>query len=374
MNLITRLISPRLLLFGLVGLLLISGGWAALLRAGWSLPALRPTLIGMHGPLMMGGLFGTLIALERAAAIASLNRIKWHWSYLAPALGACGGVLLILLGAESLTKWCLLGSSAILSWVYGYTTTKFHYWTLHTAIMLGGAIAWAGGNLLWLMGYPLYMVVHWWIAFLVLTIVGERLELSRVRRLTRRAEYMLLIGLGIYGAGVLLSIVSLDFGVRIVGTGQILNALWLLRFDIAGRSVRQSGITRYIAVCLLMGYIWLGAAGVLSIASGAVAAGFNYDAVIHATLAGFIFSMVFGHALLIIPALIGRGFSYSAVFYLPLVLLHFSVLLREYSDLAQAFDGRKWAGMLNAAAIMLFILFVIYRVIHQYQASFRAKG
>lgn len=369
MNKPMRLPSPRLLLFGLVVLLLLTGGWAALLRAGWSLPALRPTLIGMHGPLMMGGLFGTLIALERAVAVASLTRRKWHWSYLAPALGACGGLLLILVGAETLTKLCLLASSVLLAWVYAYTATTRHYWSLHTGIMLVGAVAWVGGNVLWFLGYPLYILVHGWIAFLVLTIVGERLELSRVRRLTQWDERLLVGSVSVYVLGVLLTVVSLDIAVRAAGFGQLLIALWLLRFDIAGHSVRQAGLTRYIAVCLLTGYIWLIAAGVLGMVSGAVYAGFHYDAVIHAVLAGFIFSMIFGHAPLIIPALVGHQISYSATFYLPLVLLHFSVLLREYSDLTLAFEGRKWAGMTSAVAVVLFMLLMVYRVMYQRRAT-----
>jgi hypothetical protein len=40
-------------------------------------------------------------------------------------------------------------------------------------------------------GQPIYLTVHWWTAFLILTIVGERLELSRIRRLTRTSEYLL---------------------------------------------------------------------------------------------------------------------------------------------------------------------------------------
>jgi hypothetical protein len=34
--------------------------------------------------------------------------------------------------------------------------------------------------------------------------------------------------------------------------------LGLATFDIARRTVRQSGVTRFIAVCLLSGYVWLG--------------------------------------------------------------------------------------------------------------------
>jgi hypothetical protein len=362
MNKAASLPSLRIPLFGLVILMMLAGGWAALQRAGWPLPALRPTLIGLHGPLMMGGLFGTLISLERAVAVAALAGTKWHWSYLAPAFSAGGGLLLILIGAEPLTKLGLLLGSIGLTLVYIYTATVRRYWSLHTGIMCAGAALWAAGNLLWLVGQPIYVVVHGWIAFLVLTIVGERLELSRVRQLTPRTERLLIGGIGVYCLGLILVVIWLDTAIRLAGLGQLLVALWLLRFDIAERSIRQSGLTRYIAACLLAGYVWLAIGGCLGIVIGAAYAGFYYDAVIHAVLAGFVFSMVFGHAPLIIPALTDRQIAYHPLFYGVLGLLHVSVLLREYSDLIASFEGRKWAGLINAAAVILFIFLMIYGV------------
>ncbi|MBL8164031.1 MAG: hypothetical protein JNJ61_18730 [Anaerolineae bacterium] len=359
----------RFPLFGLVIVMMLAGGWAALQRAGWSLPVLRPTLIGMHGPLMIGGLFGTLISLERAVAVAAITRKHWHWSYIAPGLSAFGGLVLLLFGAELLARFLLLAGSSCLVLIYAYTATKRHYWSLHTVIMCAGAGLWAAGNLLWLVNQPLYLVVHSWIAFLALTIVGERLELSRVGRLTHHTERLLIAAIVVYFGGVTLVVASLDAGVRLAGLGQLLVALWLLRFDIAGRSVRLTGLTRYIAVCLLTGYLWLAVGGILGIMLGAVYAGFNYDAVVHAVLAGFVFSMVFGHAPLIIPALTGRQITYRPIFYVTLALLHVSVLLREYSNLIQAFDGRKWAGMINAVAVLSFIALLIYGVVQTHGHS-----
>lgn len=55
---------------------LLAALWAGLMRLGWSLPALTPSLAMLHGPLMISGFLGTLIALERAVAI------KLKWMYL----------------------------------------------------------------------------------------------------------------------------------------------------------------------------------------------------------------------------------------------------------------------------------------------------
>jgi hypothetical protein len=356
----------------LVIVMLLAGGWAALQRAGWQLPMLRPTLVGMHGPLMLGGLFGTLISLERAVAVTAFSRQRWV--YLAPALSACGGLLLIAVGSHLSARLLLLAGSVGLVVIYGYTSAVRRYWSLHTLILGAGAIMWAWGNVLWVAGQPLYVVIHSWIAFLVLTIVGERLELSRVRRLTPLVERLLVVSLLLYMGGALFSVVSLEIAMRIAGSGQVLIGLWLLRFDVAGRSVRQTGLTRYIAVCLLVGYVWLALGGILAIVFGTVYGGFQYDAVLHAVLVGFVFSMVFGHAPLIIPALTDRPLAFRPVFYAPLVLLHVSLLLREYSNLTLNFAGRQWAGMINAVAVILFMGLIVYHVVFNSSVADQQKA
>ena len=48
---------------------LIIGLWTGLSRFGWDLPELRTGLLEFHGPLMICGFLGTVIALERAVAL-----------------------------------------------------------------------------------------------------------------------------------------------------------------------------------------------------------------------------------------------------------------------------------------------------------------
>jgi hypothetical protein len=353
-----RVSALRYPLFAVVLLMMLAGGWAALLRAGIALPTLTPALVGMHGPLMIGGVFGALISLERAVAVSSLLQARLHWSFLAPFLAATGGVLLVVQGASPAAKLCLLGASALLTLVYAHTATVRHFWSLHTAIMTLGAALWFTGNLVWLTGAAVPVLVYGWMGFIVLTIVGERLELSRVLRLTKRSERLLIIAVAVYVVGTLLAFVDLAVGARAAGAGAILIGMWLLRYDLAGRQLRQSGLTRYIAVCLFSGYLWLVIAGIFAIGYGAVYGGYPYDAIIHALVGGFVFSMVFGHAPLIFPALTGRQIAFSSAFYLPLALLHLSILLREISNLSASFQGRMWASGINAAAVLLFMALV----------------
>jgi hypothetical protein len=200
------------------------------------------------------------------------------------------------------------------------------------ATLAAGALAWLAGNLSLYAGVP---AVPWWIAFFALTIGGERLELSRYLKrgaLARNAFIVL--------AAALLAAPLLP---RVLGVVLVLLALWLFAFDLARVTVRQRGLPRYIAWCLLAGYAWLAFGGAL------LAAAVAYDAALHAIFVGFVFSMVFGHAPVILPAVLRVPLPYHPALYVPLALLHASLALRVFvSPLAGA-----WG---NAAAIALFIV------------------
>jgi hypothetical protein len=233
----------------------------------------------------------------------------------------------------------------------------------YMVVMTLGALAWVAGNVLWLAGFPLYQVVHLWTAFLLLTIVGERLELSRVRQLTPKIENVLTIAIAIYLLGVATTIFSLDAGIRLLGFGALLMAIWLLRYDIARRTIRREGLARFIAACLILGYFWLGVGGIIGMWYGALYAGPVYAALLHAFLLGFVFSMIFGHAPIILPAVSGLRLDYKPLFYGHLILLHVTLLYRITSNLFLGFDAQQWGGMLNVITVLLFVVVTVIAVI-----------
>ena len=105
-----------------------------------------------------------------------------------------------------------------------------------------------------------------WLAFLVLTIAGERLELSRFVPMPRASRVVF----GVITILLLLSAVAAGIypeALKVYALALLLLAGWLLRYDIARRTVRGKGLTRYMAVCLLSGYLWLGVAAALGLAS-----------------------------------------------------------------------------------------------------------
>jgi hypothetical protein len=146
-------------------------------------------------------------------------------------------------------------------------------------------------------------------------------------------------------------------------------ALWLLSFDIARKTIHQPGLPRFAAICLLTGYVWLGVGGILGVLLGGVTAGPYYDAVLHTVLVGFVISMIFGHAPIIFPSVLRLPIAFNPIFYVPLALLHFSLVLRVTGDLAFITPFRLWGGLLNGIAILLFLAGVAYVVIRARRPS-----
>lgn len=346
------------ILFGLtVATALFGGMGAGLARLGWGMDSLSKGWMLVHGPLMICGFLGTLICLERGVALASRAKI----SLLVPVINAVGALALLLWPDSIVAKIILTVGSAGLALLFGYMY-RIHP-SRDVGIMAAGAVSWVIGNLLWLSGQPIHMTVHWWVAFLILTIVGERLELSRVRRLTPMQQTLLVLIVALYLSGVALTQLQLQLGVRVLGAGAILMAAWLLRFDVARRTIRQTGLPRYIAACLLLGYVWLGFGGAIAIWKGLLIAGPNYEMVLHAFLLGFVFSMIFGHMPIILPALTGLQVVFHPFFYFHLALLHLTLAYRIYGNLALDQTARRWGGMLNVTAILLFLLVTAVTVI-----------
>jgi hypothetical protein len=340
-----------LLMLGFVGLFV--GVGAGLARLGWTMPAVSVAAAALHGPLMICGFFGVVIALERAVAIGR------GWAYLGPLLAGLGGVSAVL-GAASIAAGLFLCGSLVL------LAASVDVWRRQTALFtftLGvGAACWSVGNALWLAGWTVHEVVPWWLAFLILVIAGERLELSRFLPPSPAAHRVFALLLVAIVAGLLGT--RSTWGPPAFAIGVLGLAAWLLKQDIARRTVRGRGLTRFIAVCLLAGYAWLalGSAVILA-APGGVPGTAAYDAALHAIALGFVFSMVFGHAPIIFPAVLRVAVPYHPTFYLPLALLHGSLVLRLAGDAAGRLDWIRVGGMLNALALAAFIVVTAMAVV-----------
>ncbi|SRX93814.1 hypothetical protein [Candidatus Methylomirabilis oxyfera] [Mycobacterium shimoidei] len=326
---------------------LLTGLWAGLLRLGLAIPTGQPGLVGAHGPLMVLGFLGTLIALERAVALGAA------WAYAAPAAAGAGGFAVVLGVPGGLGQLLLTAGGLVLIGVF--VAVHRIQASLHNVVLASGAACWVVSGVLWLAGWAIPQFAPWLVAFLVLTIAGERLELSRLVGAKGVARWLFVAAAGLFAAGLVVSLFLETTGVRIAGGGLLALAAWLVRYDVARRTIRTRGLTRYMAVALLTGYGWLAVTGGLWITVGRMVTGLAYDAMLHAVFIGFVISMVFAHAPVIIPAVLGRPLPYRPIFYVPLALLHASLILRLVGgDFAGNVTARQWGGSLNEVALLLF--------------------
>jgi hypothetical protein len=358
----------RLVLLIPAGLALLLGLWTGLARLGWLWPGWTWPSPGAHGPMMIGGFLGTLIGLERAVALAPLLPPgRWRgWPYLAPLAAGLGGLGLLI--AAPRLAWLaggLLALGSLLLVLIFLVINRMQFDLAH-GVTGGGALLWLVGNGLWLAGGSPAGVAHavpWWIAFLTLTIAGERLELARIVLRGRRARPAFIASAGLLVGGLIASLWIFDLGLRVAGAGLIGLGLWLLNYDLARKTIRQAGLARFIAACLLPGYVWLTITGGLwLVAAPWFLGGPVYDAMLHAVLLGFVFSMIFGHAPIILPAVTKLAVPYRPAFYLHLALLHGALVLRVAGDLLAIQPLRQWGGLLNVLAILLFVGLTVFTV------------
>lgn len=320
--------------------------YGGLTRLGLSVPDLAP-LQQIHGPLMVLGVFGTLISLERSVAIGVA------WPYGAPGCFALCAATLVF-GAVDLAAVLAVGGSVF--FVAASVWIAVRQRAMFTVVLALSTVSLLIGSAFWLAGAPVSAVVGWWLAFLVLTIAAERLELSRVMQPGRAARWLFLIPVILIVTGAALSIES-SVGAQVLGVGFICAFAWLWRYDVARRTVRMAGQPRFMGCAMLLGYIWLVVDGALLTLAGT--GPFAYDATLHAVLVGFVLSMVFGHALIIFPAITGIALRHWAPLYLPLALLHLSVLLRVSGDILEVPQMRLVSGPLTALSLVLFGALVI---------------
>jgi nitrite reductase (NO-forming) len=326
---------------------MLFGLWGGLARLGYSLPA-DTSSDASHGILMSLGFLGTLIAVERAVAL----RAAWAW--LAPAAAAVGSFALVLDAPAVLGKGLLLLGGAVLTVVYVALDRVQR--STHNTLMGVAALSWVVAAALWLANRDIALLVPWLAGFLVITIVAERLELSRLLQMSQRARQVLVAVVAVFFVGAIVSTVNDDVGLRIGGGAFVALAGWLLVCDLARRTVLQRGVTRFMAVGLLAGYGWLAVGGLLWLGYGFHVDDAVYDAQLHAVFLGFVMSMVFAHAPVIAPSVLRRPFQYRPVLYVPLALLHLSLLVRLIGgDAFSSDDAWRAGGITNEIALLLFV-------------------
>ncbi|WP_246760924.1 hypothetical protein [Ralstonia solanacearum] len=339
----------RAIFVAMAAVMLVAGIAGGLARVGVVAPAVAGTQwLGYaalnHAALMICGFLCTVIAIERAVAVKS------RMVFLAPMLSGTSG-LCLLFGWAEVGAW--LNVAASMCFVGVNVVIVLRQRAAHTALLLVGALSWFIGSLAFAITPDVTTALPWWFAFLVLTVAAERLEMARLMRQTAATRLALHGVLAILLLGALVSARVPDLGAMLYGLSLMLLAAWLACFDIARRTVRTSGLSRYMAVCLLGAYAWLVVAGAAWAAAGLGLP--TRDAALHALALGFLFSMIMGHAPVILPAIAGVRLRFGRAYYVPLALLHGSLLLRLGAGMFVA-PLRALGASFNAIAIAMFTL------------------
>lgn len=356
--LIKLLVKYRISILIVAFLNLLVGIGSGLYRIGWSLPESISNIAAYHGPLMVCGFLGSVITIERAIAIGRL------WGYLGSLLGVLGGLFIIAGFPWSISIIAFVFASLVLS--FASIKIYLHQRALSTLTLLLGSVSWLIGNLLLVNGLNVPYVTYWWIGFLILTVAGERLELSRLTSPSphSKKEFALVMLMLIIGMVVT---TTFNGNVLLLSIAIIFLAIWLLRYDVAQHTIKQHGLTKFIAVCLLSGYVWLLLGGIIGTFTNKLIPGSSYDAFLHAILIGFIFSMIFGHAPIIFSAIIKIKIPYTPILYTPLIFLHASLVARIVGDLWSIPHLRGVGGIMNAVSLLLFFMSTVYAVFHASQ-------
>lgn len=337
------------------GLALLAGLDAGLLLLGLPAPVTAERLPAVHGMLLVLGFVGTLISLERATALAR------PLGYLAPATLGIGGVLLIVPAVPLIVARIVLAVGALAFLLLYVPLWRRQYDHALLTQLLGAGLALAGA-LLWTGQDGLSRVVPWLVGFLVLTIAAERVELARIT-MGPRAGIRLLVHAWAVTAALVVGLVFPDTGAILLGATLLSLTVWLVVHDVARRTIRATGVTRYMAACILAGYVWLAVSGLVLLLGMPVAQP-AYDAVIHAVFLGFTFSMIMAHATTILPAVLRIPLPWRRAFWAPIALLQVALVVRVWIG-----DGLgmpvAWriGGVQGVAALVLFVLTAVISAI-----------
>lgn len=336
------------------GLALLAGLDAALMLIGLPAPVDAARLPEVHGVLLVLGFVGTLIALERAVALGR------RLGYLAPGLLGAGAILLLSPLPLAVGRAGLVAGSAALVLVYVPLWRRQR----DDAVLVQalGAVLAAGAATLWLGGVPVAALLPWLVGFIVLTIAGERLELARLAMGAGAGTRLVLLSTAVVVA-VVGSLLWPRVATPLLGVALLVLVGWLAVHDVARRTVRATGLVRFMAASMLAGYAWLAVAGTVWLVAGPVAEGTGYDAVVHAVFLGFTMAMIMAHAPVILPAVLRRPMGYHPALLVPAVLLHGSLVLRLWvGDALGSPLAWQVGGALNITALLLFVGVVVWLV------------
>ncbi len=334
----------------------------------------QPPLVSVfpfHGEVMVFGFLAVLIATERY--LGSLPFKLHPVVHVMPFLVALGAVLKLVgsLGksvpADNVGSILIALGMAILIYLLMAVSRQsaqplpFRYMSFGAFVLLLGALFSIGGSPVRNMNFSLFLL-----GFPILTILGERVELSRF--LSPAAHTRMEVHWWVVVAAYL-SLLVQD-GRWTIGAWAVLMALVVLPLLKSELALVRAGETspqklhRYLGRSLLVAYLWLfaGLALVLAWAATHGVYGGLFDASIHSLAAGFVLTMIFAHGPVIAPALFRVTVKQEKLSTVPLGLLTVANLMRvggyavAGAGLPMGGDIVGVSGFVALAALLAFVI------------------
>jgi hypothetical protein len=329
---------------------MLTGMYIGFIRIGWAFPAPLSLPIPHHGILMAGSFLGTLISVERVYTLK--NRLVW----LIPILMISSLVFILLQQNQVAFGVLLMGSIGYLMiCIQNFRTYKLK----GDALLLIGAFFQIVAFTTFILTHSYPISFAGWLLFFLLTIVGERLNLTRFLPVSQKAAIELYIWFGVLIVSSFLYHFGFALGVNLCLWGI---AQWLFRNDIALINIKRDGHYQFLGAALIGAYIWLFITGSLGLIKSDNP--WLYDALLHAFFVGFVLSMVLAHAPVIFPGLLQiKQRPFHPFMYVWLIALHISLFLRIYGDLSENYELRKLGGLLNGISFVGYLLTIAVLII-----------
>ncbi|MBI0150490.1 multicopper oxidase domain-containing protein [Bifidobacterium sp. M0353] len=367
----TALPRSRMALLIGAGLAALLGLVAALIRADLIHPSGRVPLADLHGGLMVYGFLGAAIGLERAVAYRSGGSGKPAWGFLAPALGLLGSLLCLLSllasscgAAPAWVKVELIGGIPWTLSMLVLTAMYLAIWrrqpSAEVLIQVLGSLVGLVGAAGWVAGLDAAVLAPTWLFFLVLTIVGERVELARAVFSDVRLESGIL-GLSLLAVLMLpVQAMAPSVGYPLLGLSLGLLLLVMASHDVAKGTFRHGGLPGFMGTCMLSAYAWGLLAALIWMLAPLDSSTYWGDMALHALAVGFIMTMVIAHVCMIVPSVIRRPLPFHPLLWGAWAFMQVGLLIRLLGAIRLYTPLWKVGNLLNVLGILSMMLTVVY--------------
>jgi hypothetical protein len=334
----------------------VLGIWRIAITRGFLLPPI-PEWIPVHGHIMIGGFLAALIIFERMIALRIHGLIWVPYVYVFSSLFLQTQAPMVrLLHLIALVGWILH------RWM-SYKT--FHRWEKPVVesiafIVLSFALLSSGG-----LSARIEVGLSA-LAFPIAVIAIERLELSmQFKKTGARIVLFGLIG------WCVLWIVSTWRGIpnlSAMGIVTLILTCFLAFYDLSLRtrtSKSAHNLHGFLKLALIFAYLWLFAGSIVMVFWFTISGAILKDILFHLFGLGFIFTMILGHAPLILPAALGKMPPNKAPL-IPFLIFQAATLIRIVGDFALMQSVLLWqwtgwiTGVVSALAFFIYLVTLFF--------------